>query len=59
MSATALTATVLAYVPREDVGMIVTAYLTVATAGALLVWRVVRRGRQLTRRVPREDWPWT
>lgn len=53
------TAAVLAYVPREDVGMIVTAYVTVAAAAAVLVWRVVRRGRHLTRRVPREDWPWT
>jgi len=26
---------------------------------SVLVWRVLRRGRQLTRRVPREEWPWT
>lgn len=54
-----MSAAVLAYVPREDVGMIVTAYGLVAVAGVGLAWRVIRRGRQLTRRVPKEEWPWT
>ena len=54
-----MSALVLAYLPREDVGMIVGAYGVVASVAALLVWRVLRRGRQLTRRVPREEWPWT
>ncbi len=54
-----MTAAVLAYMPREDVGMIVAAYVIVAAAGGALVWRVRRRGRQLTQRVPREEWPWT
>ena len=49
----------LAYVPGEDVGMIVAAYVVVTAVAATLVWRVLRRGRQLTRRVPREEWPWT
>ena len=49
----------LAYVPGEDVGMIVAAYVMVTAVAGALVWRVLRRGRQLTRRVPREEWPWT
>lgn len=49
----------LAYVPREDVGMIVAAYGLVAACGLGLAWRVRRRGRQLAERVPRKDWPWT
>lgn len=54
-----MSATVLAYVPREDVEMIVTAYALVGLAGAALAWRVIRKGRRLSRRVPREEWPWT
>lgn len=54
-----MSAAVLAYVPREDVGMIVTAYGVVLLAGAGLAWRVVRKGRRLARRVPKEQWPWT
>jgi hypothetical protein len=54
-----MSASVLAYLPREDVGMIVAAYVVVAGAAGALVWRVLRRGRQLTRRVPPQDWPWT
>ena len=54
-----MSTSLLAYLPREDVGMIVTAYATVAVVAGALVWRVLRRGRQLARRVPREEWPWT
>jgi hypothetical protein len=54
-----MSAFLLAYVPTEDVGMIVAAYAMVAAAGLGLAWRVLRKGRRLTRRVPQEEWPWT
>lgn len=54
-----MTPALVAYVPREDVGMIVAAYGLVAVTAGALVWRVIRRGRRLARRVPREEWPWT
>ncbi len=54
-----MSAALLAYVPTEDVGMIVAAYTLVGVAGAGLAWRVLRKGRRLTRRVPKEEWPWT
>jgi hypothetical protein len=54
-----MSAAVVAYMPHEDVGMIVAAYVLVAATAGALVWRVLRRGKLLTRRVPKEEWPWT
>jgi hypothetical protein len=43
----------------EDIGLILPCYLASFGAVAVLAWRVVRRGRELSAQVPDEDKPWT
>jgi hypothetical protein len=42
----------------EDLGFILTSYLTAFGAAAAMAWWVVRRGRQLGAQVPDEEKPW-
>ena len=43
----------------EDAGFIFATYVAAFGAAALMAWRVLRRGRQLSRQLPDEDKPWT
>ena len=43
----------------EDLGFILTTYLVAFGAAGLMAWRVIRRGRQLSRQVPSKYQPWT
>ena len=43
----------------DHIGFILPTYLITFASAAALAWRVVARGRDLARRLPDEDKPWT
>ncbi len=43
----------------DHIGFILPTYLLTFGSAAVLAWRVTRRGKELARRLPDEDKPWT